>query len=56
MEQKPVRYHEWSGVVGTHALYRWVCEKNSPTVESSTIPLKSDNCSENYTKKIRGVC
>ena len=27
IEQKPVLYHEWSGMVETHALYRLVGEK-----------------------------
>ena len=45
-----VTYHEWSGMVETHALYREVGEKKYPRVESSTWRLNSHNCSENYTK------
>ena len=33
LEQKQVRYHEWSGMVESPALYRYVAEKKSPTVE-----------------------
>ena len=37
-------------MVGTHALYRSVGKKKYPVVESSTWPLNSHNCSENYIK------
>ena len=47
--QKPVIYHERLGMVGTQ-VYRQV-DKKSPAVESSTWPLNSHNCSENYPEK-----
>ena len=37
-------------MVGTHALYRAKWGKKSHAVESSTWPLNSHNCSENYPK------
>ena len=43
LEQKPVLYHEWSGMVETHSLYRSVGKKSKTSGSRTTLVIISSS-------------